>query len=89
MTFTYIFDKGKSVVDYMITPQDSYNQYLSFKVHSMNKISEKYNIAQCSLQTCKVLNHSILQLVILPISFLRKFCKMKSQQIIQTKKISV
>ncbi len=59
--FTYIPDKGKSVVDYIIVPQDCYNKCTHFKVHTMNEMSEKCNVAQYLSQNCKLPGHSILQ----------------------------
>jgi hypothetical protein len=42
--FTYIFDKCKSVVDYIITPQDCFDKCVLFNVYTMNELSLKYII---------------------------------------------
>ncbi len=36
--FTYISDKGKSVVHYIIVPQDYYDKCIHFKVHTMKEM---------------------------------------------------
>ncbi len=41
----YISDKGKSMEDYIITPQDCLDKCVSFKVQTMNEVCLKYNLA--------------------------------------------
>ncbi len=58
--FTFISEQGRSVVDYIITPQDCFNKCTSFHVYTMNELSEKCNIGPLISSNCKVPDHSIV-----------------------------
>ncbi len=58
--FTYISDKGKSVLDYIITPHNCLDKCGSFKVHTMYEVCVKYNLAHYISHNCKLPYHSIV-----------------------------
>ena len=59
--FTYISDKGKSVVDYIITPQDCFVKCVNFEVLTMNELLQKFNLMDMLSTRCKASDHSVLR----------------------------
>ncbi len=54
ITFTYLSDKGRSVVDYIVTTHDCLEKCFSFNIYTMNELSDKCNIAPLISTNCKV-----------------------------------
>ena len=58
--FTCISHKGKSVVDYMITPHDCLNKCSDFAVQTCSEIIENLGLQSIISTRCKPPDHSIL-----------------------------
>ena len=58
--FTYISDKGKSVVDYIMVPHDCYANCKSFQVMTMSDIIDRYSLQSFISERCKPPDHSLL-----------------------------
>ena len=60
--FTFISSRGRSVVDYFITPQDCLQFCQNFSVDLMSSLLEKYDLYSLLSQNCKAPDHSLLTL---------------------------
>ena len=58
--YTFISDKGKSVVDYIITPHDCLHMFGKFEVWTMGYLAEKFDIVHLISANCKLSDHSML-----------------------------
>ena len=60
--FTFVSPRGKSVVDYFITPQDCVNFCDSFEVDLVSDLLNKFDLYPLLSNTCKAPDHSLLTL---------------------------
>ena len=62
--FTFISSRGKSVVDYMMTPQDCIKFVDSFRIDVVSDLMTKYGAFRFLTPTCKSPDHSLLTTLI-------------------------
>ena len=60
--FTFVSPRGKSVVDYFITPHDCLKFCDSFQVDLVSDILQKFGLYELFSTTCKAPDHSLLTL---------------------------
>ena len=62
--FTYITDKGKSVVDYILVPHDCFARCMDFEILHVNDLLEKYDMMSLVSMVCKPPDHAVLKLLL-------------------------
>ena len=60
--FTSISSRGKSVVDYILTPYDCLDKCVKCEVDLPNELVQRYDCLSQITETCKVPDHSMITL---------------------------
>ena len=66
--YTCVSTKGKSVVDYIITQNVSFDKFKSFKILQVNDLVQKYDLCKYLSSSSKVSDHAVLYTEILTTS---------------------